>query len=106
MENIHRAAALMRTVMATEYRKYVQYVGIEFTTNNALVRYAVSSETSDDAMNRHGDALTDMFFVNVVCLSSTKRVVAKITTLTLRCGPWTSAQLYEPCAARRPTGST
>lgn len=62
MENIHRASALMRAVMETEHRKTVQYVGIEFTTNSAVVRYVVPSETSDADVRRHGDVLTEAFY--------------------------------------------
>jgi hypothetical protein len=62
MENIVRASALMRAVMETERLKNVQHVGIEFTTNSAIVRYVVPSETSDVEVRRHGDVLTEAFY--------------------------------------------
>jgi hypothetical protein len=62
MENVVRASALMRAVMETEHSQNVQYVGIEFTTNSAVVRYVVPSETSDVDVRRHGDVLTDAFY--------------------------------------------
>jgi hypothetical protein len=61
-ENIHRGSALMCAAMGNATWKYVQYAGIEFTTNSAIVRYVVPSEVSDADVRWHGHVLTEAFY--------------------------------------------